>query len=97
MKNYLAVVVNREGLGDVSGSMVEPNGTNEGVEIYMIEADDADSARSQVYKMIGVEEPPSEEDFEDEDEYDEALYEWSDEYEDLCVEIFEKTNNGISF
>jgi hypothetical protein len=90
MKNYLAVVVFQSCLGTIQGD-------KEGIQTYIIEASDEDEAREIVYSMIGVEPSPRLEDYDDEDEYDQAVEEFVEENEGTSVDIFETTNNGISF
>jgi hypothetical protein len=81
-KNFLAVVVFKEYLGG-------PGGAGEGIQIHKIEASDKDEARSIVYEMHGIPEGPSEDDYEDEDEYYEASEEWEEDNDGVCVEIFD--------
>jgi hypothetical protein len=84
MKNYLAVVINKEFLCGVEGS-TQPNGENEAVQTYIIEANDEESAREIICSQIGLSYPSS----SDDEDYDEDY--------GVSIEIFERTNNGILF
>jgi hypothetical protein len=89
MKNYLAVVINKEFLCGVEGS-TQPNGENEAVQTYIIEANDEESAREIICSQIGLSYPSS----SDDEDYDDEDY---DEDYGVSIELFERTNNGILF